>query len=109
MKQNAKDLVAQNRQQERDEGMNHSKKKCKALKGKMGAESNLKKDGGPFIPVASKRGKAGRAAAARAETGEVRGSAILSCILELERNHNGHLVVMRKEMLATLEASYEKE
>ena len=51
MKQKAKDLVAENRQQERDEGMNHSKKKCKALTGKMGAESNLKKDGGPFIPV----------------------------------------------------------
>ena len=73
----------------------------------MGAESNLKEEGGPFIRVVSKRGKAGRAA--RAEIGEARGSAIQSCISELERYDDGHLVVTREGMLSTLEASYEKQ
>ena len=73
----------------------------------MGAESNLKEEGGPFIRVVSKRGKAGRAA--RAGVGDARGSAILSCISELERCDDRHLVVTREGMLSTLEASYEKQ
>ena len=61
-------------------------------------------DGGPFVKIKPKRGKA-----ARSEIVECRDAAVLSCFEEFEEQEEGDLPVTREELVERLEKSYERE
>ena len=61
-------------------------------------------DGGPFVKVKPKRGKA-----ARSEIVECRDAAVSSCFEEFEEQEEGDLAVTREELVERLEKSYERE
>ena len=61
-------------------------------------------DGGPFVKIKPKRGKA-----AQSDIVECRDAAVLSCFEEFEEQEEGDLAVTREELVERLEKSYERE
>ena len=61
-------------------------------------------DGGPFVKIKPKRGKA-----ARSDIVECRDAAVSSCFEEFEEQEEGDLAVTREELVERLEKSYERE